>query len=263
MAASRSGERRRLTRSVLLVPVMGAACWWGVLRPPAVLSNQAETTSTATQTEAATPAREKISVGGVMRPRSDVEKPLSPIDLERQTDLVAKGAEAMRKMGKQPAIAADANSTAARLYATLKNGGSHTFGLHAEAPPFDLTAFKSDPQKYAEQFAPNRVYQTAQPGPGIPPLAPASSSTQSMVAGESVRLPVKTRPGYPVTYVSLDLGTFQNRLNAITDVADDQGIAAAIYTATPGTVYRSHVLVGSPGASGQVSFELQIRLPSN
>lgn len=198
-----------------------------------------------------------------MRPRSDVEKPLSAIALDRQTDRLKKGAAEMQKMGKQPAIASDANPTAANLYATLKGGGSNTFGLHAEAPPFDLAAFKSDSHKYLEQFAPNRVFQAAQPGPGVPPLAPASSSTQSMVAGESVRLPVKTRPGYPVTYVALDLGTFQNRLNAITVLANEQGGAEAIYTATPGTVNRSHVLVGSPGASGQVSFELRIRLPSN
>lgn len=261
MAASKFGRQRRWTRSLVLVLIVGAACWWGFLGPPTVLPNQTE--STLTQTEATPTAREKIIVGGVMRPKSDVVKPPSQIDLERQTDLVAKGAEAMSKIGKQPAIPADANPTVANLYATLKSGGSHTFGLHTEAPPFDLVAFKSDPQRYLEQFAPNRVYQAAQPGPGVPPLAPASRSTHSMVAGESVRLPVKTRPGYPVTYVALDLGAFQNQLNAITVVANDQGIAEAIYTATPGTINRSHVLVGSPGASGQISFELQIRLPAS
>ena len=185
---------------------------------------------------------QKVIVGGVPRPKSDIQKRQTRIQLDRETDRVKKGAEERQKVGKQPALALDAHPTITRLHETLKKGGRNTFGMHVEA---------------------NRVYQAAQPGPNVPVLSPISSSTQSMIAGEAIRLQVKTAPGYPATYVSLDLGTFQNKLNAITVIADKEGVAEVLYTATPGTVNRSHVLVGSPGASGQACFEIRISLPSS
>ena len=62
----------------------------------------------------------------------------------------------------------------------------------------------------------------------------------------------------PVTFLAMDLGAFENKLNAITVEADGKGVAKATYTATPGTIGRSHIMAGSPGASGQVSFEVMI-----
>lgn len=121
-----------------------------------------------------------------------------------------------------------------------------------------LDAYKSARAGYLEQYLPNRMYQCAQPNENIPPLAPVGSSWQKMNSGESVRLEVKSSPGYPVTYVATDLGAFQNKLIAFTVEADGKGIAQATYTATPGTIGRSHVIVGSPGASGQVKFEMLI-----
>lgn len=206
---------------------------------------------------------QKVIVGGVPRPKSDIQKRQTRIQLDRETDRVKKGAEERQKVGKQPALALDAHPTITRLHETLKKGGRNTFGMHVEAPAFDFEAFKKDRDDYAGQFAPNRVYQAAQPGPNVPVLSPISSSTHSMIAGEAIRLQVKTAPGYPATYVSLDLGTFQNKLNAITVIADKEGVAEVLYTATPGTVNRSHVLVGSPGASGQACFEIRISLPSS
>jgi len=55
-----------------------------------------------------------------------------------------------------------------------------------------------------------------------------------MNAGESVRLQVRTSPGYPVTFLSLDLGTFQNSLNAITVEAKEKVLLKRSIQQLPG-----------------------------
>jgi len=60
----------------------------------------------------------------------------------------------------------------------------------------------------------------------------------------------------------MDLGTFSNGLTAITVRADEEGVAKATYTASGGVIADVSVLVGSPLASGQVSFFVFVTEPT-
>jgi hypothetical protein len=74
-----------------------------------------------------------------------------------------------------------------------------------------------------------------------------------------VRLAVRTRPGAPVSWLSTDLGSFDNRLVSMTVAADAAGVAEARFIATPGVAGRVTVLAGSPLASGQVRFVIDVQ----
>lgn len=96
----------------------------------------------------------------------------------------------------------------------------------------------------------------------MPVLTPSSGRFHEIPQGASIRLEVQGRPEAPVTFTSFDLGAFQNQLTSITVAADEQGIAQAEFTGTPGTVEDVNILVGSPMASGQVQFRVRV-LPPN
>jgi hypothetical protein len=78
-----------------------------------------------------------------------------------------------------------------------------------------------------------------------------------------VRLQVQSTAGFPVTFTAFDLGTFENQLNSVSVPTNDNGVATATFTATPGSLYRAHVLAASPGTSGQVHFEIYIQPKSD
>ncbi|WP_146414996.1 hypothetical protein [Crateriforma conspicua] len=123
---------------------------------------------------------------------------------------------------------------------------------------FDAGAYRSDPMGYVKAVVPGRVWQTAQPGPGVPVLASRSKLYQAVVQGEAVRLRVVTAAGAPVTFTTFDLGSFENRLPSITVAADDQGVAEASFTGTPGTINDVNILAASPMASGQLHFMVHV-----
>ena len=251
---------RRLDKQPLIFGLCGMM--FLILATLFVFTYTQENNTAVGQVGNSTSRERKAEAGGVLRRQGDIQKVrASRFDSDRRVNRENRAGEQHRSAPRQPAIASDANPTVAKLHGKIVKGGDKDFGLHAVPPLFELEAYRANKDVYLAEFAPNRIYQTAQPGPDVPALAPISSSTHPMNAGESVRLQVKTKPFFPATFVSLDLGTFQNKLNAITVEADRSGVAEVSYSATPGTVNRSHVLVGSPGASGQVSFEMQIRAP--
>jgi len=108
-------------------------------------------------------------------------------------------------------------------------------------------------------YEPGRIWQTAQPGLDVPVLTTLIAGTHTLAQGESVRLQVQAVAGFPVTFTTFDLGTFENSLTTVSVPANDDGVATATFTATPGSLFRAHVLAASPGASGQVHFEIYIQ----
>ena len=202
----------------------------------------------------------KVSVGGVMRPQRDTQKHRkSKIKEDRAgKDLDAEAKEQFDAMPKQAALELTAHPTVAKVHEKLKKGDHQSISLHTEPVAFDRQAYEAAKKEYLEDYVPNRIFQTAQPSDGVPALAAKSSTWQQMASGESIRLEVTSAPNLPVTFLALDLGAFENKLNAITVEANGKGVAMATYTATPGTIGRSHIIAGSPGASGQVSFEVMI-----
>ena len=121
---------------------------------------------------------------------------------------------------------------------------------------------RSDREAYLAIHEPSRVWQSAEPGPGVSVLTPQGSTRLILQQGESVRLQVKTTPEMPATFTSFDLGAFDNGLSSITVAADKQGLATATFHGAPGKVNEVNVLAASPVASDRIHFELFVKPPT-
>jgi len=164
--------------------------------------------------------------------------------------------------GSTPAVALDANPQVKSVVTAIKEKNHPERLSTLIAPkPFDAKAFAADPTSYLNTIEPGRVYQTAQPGPGVPRLRSSSPAYKQIAQGESTTLKVQAPPKAPVTFTALDLGQFDNELTSITVQANEKGFAEAKYTSTPGTVENVHILAGSPVASGQVRFTVYVQWP--
>jgi len=125
--------------------------------------------------------------------------------------------------------------------------------------PFDLAAFEADPEKYLATVEPGRVMQGRQPGRDVPALRAANGHQFRVEPNGKVALEVKGAQRAPVTFVSADMGTFEeNRLNCVTVRADENGVARATFVATHGADGDVNILAGSPMASGQVRFTVLV-----
>ena len=164
-----------------------------------------------------------------------------------------------RGVGVTQPVQGDANPQAASVMQALQDG-RHPERLSLMIPPkpFDPAAYARDPQAYLDVVEPGRVFQSAQPAAGVPRLAPVGATAAQVHTGASTSLRVRTAPGAPVSWVALDLGSFPNQLNAITVQADRDGVAEVAFTATPGASHTLQVLAGSPLASGQVRFVVDV-----
>ncbi len=126
--------------------------------------------------------------------------------------------------------------------------------------PFDRQAYEKNPEAYLAVHEPGRVWQSAQPGEGVPVLERIGRRMQVIRQGESVRLKVKTEPGMPVTFASFDLGTFDNGLTVISVAADEEGIAEAAFHGS--NVFGNvHILAASPVATERVKFQVFVATP--
>lgn len=124
--------------------------------------------------------------------------------------------------------------------------------------PFNAVAYQAALASYLDIVEPGRVWQTLQPAEGTPELALRSPSRVAISQDGSTVLRVQTIPGGPVTFTSFDLGSFDNGLNSITVAADDQGEARALFLGTPATTGVVNILAGSPVASGQIHFVVDV-----
>ncbi|MCG8649117.1 MAG: hypothetical protein MI861_04755 [Pirellulales bacterium] len=196
-------------------------------------------------------------VGGVRRPASDVSFGHQASDDD--TVPVKKN-----RIGVVPLQKPDANPQVSSVHQALvrRNKPQRLSPIFVPAP-FDRDAYQADPQAYLSVHEPGRVFQSAQPGPGVPVLTSISARRQTMRQGEAVRLSVKTLPGMPVTMTSFDLGIFSNGLTSITVAADEQGIASASFTGSSGTAGSINVLAASPVAAERVQFNVFVNPPAD
>ncbi|WP_436717723.1 hypothetical protein U8335_13650 [Roseiconus lacunae] len=123
---------------------------------------------------------------------------------------------------------------------------------------FDEGAFRSDPQAYLDVIEPGRVFLSAQPRNGVASIGVVGRRRKSIRQKESVRLAVRVPPGAPVTFTSMDLGEFSNRLPSINVLADKSGVASASFTGTEGTTDEVNILAASPMASSRAHFIVTI-----
>jgi len=164
--------------------------------------------------------------------------------------------------GVAPSIAASANANAASV-AEAARTGKHSERLSPlMAPsPFNAAAFATNPQAYFDVIEPGRVFQNAEPGLGVPVLEVQGTASREISVGGSCVLSVVTAPKAPVTFTTVDLGTFPNGLTSISVQADDKGIASTTYTASGGVIAAVNILAGSPLASDQVNFHVVVTNP--
>jgi hypothetical protein len=168
----------------------------------------------------------------------------------------------MRDAGALPAIPGNANPQVKAVVEAVRDK-NHPERLSVLASPkaFDAAAYKADPSSYLNTTEPGRVFQTAQPGEGVPVLKRVSADYSRVTQGESVMLRVKANPNDPISFTTFDCGCFDNKLTSITVKANDKGEAVARLTTTPGVYNDIHILAGSPLAAGQVRFVVNVSLP--
>ncbi len=197
-----------------------------------------------------------MEVGGVYRPRTDVEVAQKP-----KTDSLSE-----KRVGLDPGIvqgvALDASAATRSVAEAIRNPKlAHRLTSLIPPPPFDKETYEKDRQTYLDTIEPGRIFQHLEAGPGVVALKRDSQYLYSVLQGEKVVLRVKARPGDPVTYFSGRLGRFPNQLATITIAADDQGVAQTEFLASAGTRDEIDIVAASPLHSGQVQFLVQVVLP--
>jgi hypothetical protein len=170
---------------------------------------------------------------------------------------------ATNPVGTAPSVRPENSANAASIVVAAQTGRHpERMSLLIAPKPFDRAAFAADPQAYLDVIEPGRVFQSAEPGPSVPVLDVVGTGSRQIAVGGSCELAVKTAPLAPVTYTTMDLGTFQNGLTTITVRADAEGVAKAVYAASGGVIADVSILVGSPLASGQVQFHVFVTEPT-
>jgi hypothetical protein len=155
----------------------------------------------------------------------------------------------------------DANPAVAAVARAHRSGKDlQALSPLSEVPDFSWATYCLDPAAYCALSIPGRAYQSAQPGPDVPPLRYAGGTDLTVPMGGTCRLGALTIPHAPVSALAFGLGAFANDLTAITVQADERGEAWIEYHATAGTVGAVTVLVASPVASGQLSFQITVEV---
>jgi hypothetical protein len=165
-------------------------------------------------------------------------------------------------VGQTPIIPPNANPMVASVVEAYRTK-SHPERLSSSIipAPFDAGKYASTPAAYLNIVEPGRIWQSAPPGPDVTPIKAASPRLQRVPQKETASLKVKVTPNAPVTFTSFDLGEFQNRLTSITVAADEEGLAVARFTGTPGTANHVNILAASPVTSGQLHFIVDVVVP--
>ena len=166
--------------------------------------------------------------------------------------------------GRLPAIKSDANPQVKAVVEAIRQGNHpERLSLMMRPQPFDAKAYRANPAAYLEVVEPGRVFQTAQPGPGVPRLGLRVRNSSTSRRGRRPRLQVRAPAGAPVSFTAFDGGQFDNQLSSITVQANARGVAQTRLLATSGTIEDLNVLAGSPLASGQVKFVVNVQMPAD
>ena len=231
--------------AVLLIPLVAVAIYIAN-RPPRDLPNQADDLT--------------LNQRSIERESGGVPRPISDVTANQASKRERSKENFAALVGTTPRLNVNANE-ATKSLAEAVSTKTHPGRISAMMPPdrFDDQAYRRDPDAYLKIHEPARVWQTAQPGPGVPVLKAVSEHRHRVLQGESVRLQVKTAPDMPVTMTSFDLGSFENGLTSISVAANDQGVAEAVFNASAGTIGEVNVLAGSPAAAEHVRFVVTVR----
>lgn len=197
-----------------------------------------------------------VRMGGVARPATDV----------RSERVQTSKEPLLKREGGFPKVALDANPQVAQVVDAIRSGKHpERISSMVVSKSFDPEAFAKDAENYSREYAsivePGRVFTPAQPGDSIPVLRVEGNRHHRVVQGESVRLAANATPFAPVTFTSNRLGQFENLLTSITVVADKEGKAVAVFTATSGTKNNVNVLAASPALSEQIRFTVSVEIP--
>ncbi len=197
-----------------------------------------------------------VEVGGVRRPMSDITRSPGIESDRRNPDIV-------KLFGEVPSQAKDANPAVQSAYEAIQDGKNPERISPVFLPAdFVLAQYEEDPEAYLNRHEPGRVFQSAQPGEGVPVLELVGEQQHMINQGESVRLSVKTLPNMPVTFASFDIGTFDNGLASVTVAADDAGVAKASFTGSRGKVGEVNILAASPVATERIHFNVFVIPPT-
>ena len=235
------------------VAILGGVWWYRSLRDEPLVVRPPEVKPKTEMTEVeADPSY--VVVGGVRRKASDVH-PTSATD--------PAGHRPEFDPGTAQPVPANANPSVASVAEALRDK-NHPERLSPLIPPkpFDREAFQRNPRAYLDVIEPARVFQTAQPGPGVEVLRQLSPRFPQIKQGESTKLRVKAVPQAPVTFHSFDLGRFaENQMTTVTVQANGEGIAEAEFVGSAGTYNNVDILAGSPLTTGQVKFVVYVEVP--
>ncbi len=188
---------------------------------------------------------------------ADAEKPKSA-DAKNSKDVKAEP----QNFGRAEPVPGNLNPQTKSVQEALK---THAYPerLTAMIQPtskFDKAKFDASPTDFLNLVEPGRVFLTAEPGSNVPQLKPSTPTYVQIKQGESTKLTVVSAPNYPVTFTSFDMGKFlENELNSVTVKADKDGVASATFSGSSGTLNDVRVLAGSPMASGQVRFVVDVQ----
>lgn len=228
------------------------------------------------------PINEIVTVGGVDRPRRDIQESTisaaaEPNDASSSAGAAEKEVDApsvesaltpFARIGGSIPLKGDENPQVAGLMKELLGGQQEGVEINKSmrstffAPKaFDREAYEKDRQKYLDEISPARAFQPAQPGLDVVPIAAETRAFQHVLQGERVILRVKAEPGVPVAFYTPQVGQFDNLLKSYTVAANEDGIATATWFAGPGSFGVNDILAASPVHSGQLQFRVKVDLP--
>lgn len=202
-----------------------------------------------------------VEVGGVRRPKRDLE--FDQARIQRLSEQEA-AAESFPNPGRAIQLKGDENPQVRQVFQDLQSPDTPLPNRSTRFLPeaFDRAAYDRDPEAYLSKVAPGRIFQSAQPDPGVIPIASVGRQYHNVIQGESVALEVRVEPKQPVTFHTQAVGEFDNRLTTYTVAADADGLARATYLATTGTEGLVNIIASSPVHSEQVEFVVNVRLPA-
>ncbi|MEQ1826761.1 MAG: hypothetical protein ABL921_12480 [Pirellula sp.] len=224
---------------------------------PDSLANQDSNTSESTTSQGSLSFPKGWTVyGGIARPSTDVR-------VSYQDDKKKPRKKIYKLEGPRPKLNVNANAETAQIAEAL-SGKRDPSTLSSSIVPtsFNKAQFDANKEAYATEYAkniePGRVFVTAQLGDGVPVLRSDGGRFHRVNQGERVRLKVDAPAGAPIAFSSMKSGQFINQLSSITVVADQNGKAEALFTASSGTIGEIPILAASPVASGQIRFVVSV-----
>jgi hypothetical protein len=202
-----------------------------------------------------------VEVGGVRRPKRDLEfeeariRPLSEQEL---------AVESFPSPGRAVQLRGDENPQVKQVFQDVQSPDTPLPNRSTRFLPeaFDRAAYDRDPDAYLSKVVPGRIFQSAQPGPDVTPIASVGRQYHNVIQGESVTLEVRVAPAQPVVFHTQAVGEFNNRLTTYSVAADEKGVARATYLATTGTQGLVNIIASSPVHSEQVEFVVNVSLPT-